>query len=388
MKIAFLLGGPDISGGTYVIFQHALKCLEMGNKVTVITNEKVTKERIKWHSEAHKLTFKNYKAVAKEQFDVVIATWYRTVYELPKIKAKSYLYFVQSIESRFYPEEYIKWLVDATYTLPLSIITEATWIKDYLKEHYGLDAILVKNGIRKDVYTKDGDRYNKKEGSFRVLVEGPVDIFYKNIPKTIELVRKSKADEIWLLTSSKIDKYAGVDRVFSNQPINECAKIYRSCDVIVKLSYVEGMFAPPLEMFHCGGTAIVYDVTGYDEYLKDGYNSLVVKTDDEEKVVEAINKLYDNRELLDNLKKNGYKTACKWPNWDTSSTEFYNAVKEYSKIKIDSHYLNCTINFNLNTFELLNKRPTATTFIKKFLKDKLPFIYKLYKRIRYGKGTD
>ena len=53
--------------------------------------------------------------------------------------------------------------------------------------------------------------------------------------------------------------------------------IYRSCDVIVKLSYVEGMFGPPLEMFHCGGTSIVYDVTGHDEYIVHGKNGLVAK---------------------------------------------------------------------------------------------------------------
>ena len=94
MKVLFLLGNPDIGGGTYVIYQHALKCLENGLDVTIVTDEVVTPERIKWHQGAEKLTFKNYKAVQNEMFDVVIATWWKTIYELPKIKAKSYIYFV------------------------------------------------------------------------------------------------------------------------------------------------------------------------------------------------------------------------------------------------------------------------------------------------------
>lgn len=65
-------------------------------------------------------------------------------------------------------------------------------------------------------------------------------------------------------------------------------EIYRSCDVIVKLSYIEGMFGPPLEMFHCGGTAIVYDVTGHDEYIVHEKNALVVKTDDDKQVINYI----------------------------------------------------------------------------------------------------
>ena len=71
----------------------------------------------------------------------------------------------------------------------------------------------------------------------------------KNVPKTIEICRESEADEIWLLTSSAVDTYEGVDRVFSRLPIEDTAKVYRSCDVLVKLSLVEGMFGPPLEMF-------------------------------------------------------------------------------------------------------------------------------------------
>jgi hypothetical protein len=55
------------------------------------------------------------------------------------------------------------------------------------------------------------------------------------------------------------------------------ASVYRSCDDILKLSLVESMFGPPLEMFHCGGTAIVYNVTGHDEYIVHGRNALVAE---------------------------------------------------------------------------------------------------------------
>ena len=106
-------------------------------------------------------------------------------------------------------------------------------------------------------------------------------------------------------------------------PPADCAKIYRSCDVIVKLSYVEGMFGPPLEMFHCGGTTIVYDVTGHDEYIEHEKNGLVVKTDDDDKVVEYINKLKDNPRYLNKLKKEALVTAKNWISWEESSLRFY-----------------------------------------------------------------
>ncbi len=70
-------------------------------------------------------------------------------------------------------------------------------------------------------------------------------------------------------------------------PVESTPVIYRSCDVLLKLSKVEGMFGPPLEMFHCGGTAITYDVTGSEEYLVSGRNSLVVPMDDEKAVADS-----------------------------------------------------------------------------------------------------
>ena len=218
--------------------------------------------------------------------------------------------------------------------MPMEIITEATWIKEYLEKNYLKHPILVHNGIRKDIYSLDGDVIKKRDPNrLRVLVEGPVDVDFKNVPKTIDLCRKSKADEIWLMTSSEVTKVKGVDRVFSRVPIWEAAKIYRSCDVIVKLSYVEGMFGPPLEMFHCGGTAITYDVTGHDEYIVNGVNGLVVHRDEDDKVVEYLNNLKDNPELLLQLKKGAIKTANEWIDWQESSDRFYNAVMSLSEPK-------------------------------------------------------
>ena len=384
MKVIFTLGSPAVGGGTNVIFEHATHMVDEGEEVYIITDRKVEASEYAWHASAHKLKWITYDDLGDMVFDVAIGTWWRTIYELYRIKAKQYIYFCQSIESKFYPDEEVglKMLVDLTYCLGLKVITEATWIKEHLEKNYGLDVILVKNGLKKDVFTLDGDTYDKCDG-LRVLVEGPVDVGFKNVPKTVRLVKESKATEIWLLTSSQIDDFDGVDRVFSKVPVKDCAKIYRSCDLIVKLSYVEGMFGPPLEMFHCGGTCIVYDVTGHDEYIKHDYNGYVVKTDDDEKVIEYINKLVDDKKELNRLKKNAIKTAKEWPSWEKSSAEFYEAVKELFKgTKMDNQTLEYKSKF---FFDIYVKYETKKVSTKKQLGDKfrkkLPKTYKVYYKI-------
>ncbi|MBC5992314.1 glycosyltransferase [Pontibacter cellulosilyticus] len=301
-------------------------------QVDIVPMFPATEENLSWHPEAKlNLNFKEFSDAAGEIYDLAILTWWKTVFEAYRINAIRYTYFVQSIESWFYPKDEVplRNLVDSTYIHNLPVITEANWIKNHLYYHYSASSWLVLNGIRKDIYTPYGDKIEKTNQShLRVLVEGPVNVDFKNVPKAIELCRKSLADEVWLLTSSEVDEYPGVDKVFSRVPINKTAEIYRSCDVIVKLSYVEGMFGPPLEMFHCGGTAIVYNVTGHDEYILNGVNGFVAKKDDEKKIIDYINLLKADTELLNHLKYEALKTALDWPGWSSSSLEFCLALQD------------------------------------------------------------
>ena len=338
MKIAFFIGLPDISGGSYAIYEHAIRMNRRGHSVSIITEDTVDPSRYSWHPEVLELEWTTLNSSATVHFDVAIATWWGSIFLLERLSADHYVYFVQSIESRFFeqedPENYRlreysirRDLCESTYFYSIPVITEAFWIQQYLEENYCSSVQLVRNGIRKDIYQQDGECVAPRSpGKLRVLVEGPVDVFYKNVKKTLDLCRQSDADEVWLLTPTQIDSYPGVDHVFSQVPIHLTPAIYRSCDVLVKLSYVEGMFGPPLEMFHCGGTSIVYDVTGNNEYIRHDENAFVVEKDDDAQVVYYLNLLKHNPEILGRLKAGAKNTADTWPDWEESSRLFENAL--------------------------------------------------------------
>jgi hypothetical protein len=98
----------------------------------------------------------------------------------------------------------------------------------------------------------------------------------------------------------------------------------------LKLSTVEGMFGPPLEMFHCGGTAITYDVTGHDEYIVHNTNALVAARGDENAVLSFLHRLRDEPQTLLRLKQGAVKTANMWPGWEESSSTFEGWLKTLS----------------------------------------------------------
>lgn len=339
-----------LSGGVIVIFEHAYYLtLKNHYEVFLIFDTQVTDEDISWFDRATTLNKISFEEARNIQFDVVIATFWKSCYEIAELQANSYLYFNQSVESKFYKDNPQKAaLAEATYLLGLPIITEATWINNYLNEHYNIDAELAKNGINKDVFFVQQEK--EKNHPFRVLVEGPLDVDFKNVNRTLEICKKSKADEIWLLTSTEVDQIQGVHQVFSKIPIHKVHEIYNSCDVLVKLSKVEGMFGPPLEMFHCGGTAITYNVSGFDEYMKHNYNALIADMDDEEKVLGYINFLKDHPEELERLKQNALVTAHEWPNWEKASRGFEQAIeKSLTKDQVTQEQLK----YKIKTIETL-----------------------------------
>ena len=326
---AILLYGLGISGGANVIFEHALYAVERGVDVTFITLQRIEQSDVSWHRGTEKFRYLTLDESAKETYDVAIATEWKSAFDIYMINADKYIYFVQSIESRFFKDknDLLAYIADNSYEIGFSYITEATWIKEYLKKKYNKDATLVLNGINKKLFCTAGKTIESREPEkVRFLIEGPVSNWLKNVPQTIKLCRDAGVEELWLVTSDEMDQYPGVDRVFSRVSFENMPEIYRSCDVLVKLSLVEGMFGPPLEMFHCGGTCIVYDIEGAEEYISDGYNSLVVKKDDENGVIDAIKLLKTDLSLLDKLKRGAVETAYEWNNWDESSSAFFQAV--------------------------------------------------------------
>lgn len=333
--VAFLIDSGELSGGTNVIFRHALHAIEQGWRVTFVSPRRIERSEVQWHAigkhyDHPNLQWLDFIGVIERHFDIAIATWWRTCYSLWKVSAERYVYFVQSIESRFYKrsEEATRYAVDATYDLPLGHVTEATWIRDYLERLHGRRAVLARNGIDKNIYVNDGPALAPRQpGKLRVLVEGAVDADFKNVPLSLRLARQAEVDELWLLTTSRVDRTLDVDRVISRVPPEETPAIYRSCDVLLKLSLVEGMFGPPLEMFHCGGSCVVYDVTGHDEYIRDGHNGFVVRTGDEAAIVERLRLMREDPLLLDTLKRNAIETAVAWPGWPDSSARFLEAVQ-------------------------------------------------------------
>jgi hypothetical protein len=100
-------------------------------------------------------------------------------------------------------------------------------------------------------------------------------------------------------------------------PMAEMRRIYSSCDILLKLSQVEGFFGPPMEMMACGGAVVVGRVSGHDEYVVDGVNALVVDIDRPDEAKAAVRRLIQDPDLRASLVQAGLQTARDW-RWEPS----------------------------------------------------------------------
>jgi len=191
-------------------------------------------------------------------------------------------------------------------------MTEAKWIKKWLKEKYDHEAELVPNGINTDIFYPDTPLEPKPKNKKRILLEGAINLPFKGMEEAFEVVQDLDC-EVWCVSyNGKPKPEWHCDRFFEKVPMDMMRRIYSSCDILLKLSRVEGFFGPPLEMMACGGVPIVAKVTGYDEYIKDGYNALVTEVSDIKKTRDILKELINNYQLYEKLKLNGKRTVRKF----------------------------------------------------------------------------
>ncbi len=316
-KIVYIIPGTGISGGIAIILQHANRLLERGHDVCIVTQD--CKTKLDWfpNNKVTIITENTKHKYLLENIDILIATGWSTVFSMKNIFAKRKVYFVQSDERRFFPDEKLKIKIHGTYLTNCEYMTEALWIQRWLKDEFGHDAYYVPNGIDEKIIYKTSSLVKKNEKDIRVLIEGPISVPFKAMDDAYNAIKDLDC-KIWIVSSDgRPKKRWRYDRFFEKVPYNEMKQIYSSCDIFLKMSRVEGFFGPPMEAMACGCAVVVSKCTGYDEYIENEKNALVVEMGDVEGAKKAVQMLIENPQMRDQLIKNGYRTVKQW-DWERS----------------------------------------------------------------------
>lgn len=339
MKIGFLVQDiVNISGGSNVILEYAAGLKDHGHEVVLITPEPVDLSGAAWHPRLSAMTVLPLQQASALEFDVVFATWWLTFFNLWRVKSRIYGYLNQSLESRFHSEPHYKLLNRLTYAFPVLFFTEARWIAEFIgKLQPDAPLLYIQNGLSRQHFPPVAVP-PVRAGRLRVLVEGPWPVDFKNVPDTFAILEEaSKRVDFevgWLASNAGGARPTVGGRpveLFERLPIDRVRYVLQQYDVMIKLSRVEGMFGPPLEMFSQGGTAITYPVTGHDEYMVHGRNSLVVEPYNRGQIPQYLQLLQRSPELLHALRLGALKTAREYPDWPECCAKLHSELERLER---------------------------------------------------------
>ncbi len=343
MRIAFLLPKIQLAGGVYVVLEHAKRLVDRhGFDVAIIvTRDRDVQHR---HGNLDGIRCIGIDDTASMSFDIAIATWWETVYSLPRVETGRHVQFIQSMEDRFYPPEELvsRRRAGAAQSFPISSITEARWIADQLhtlQPHTPL--FYVRNGVDKEVFSLHAPAPTSSREPLRIVIEGAPDVWFKGVPDALAATNQMRERRhVTVVTGVSLPSdhlQTLADRVESRLTQHEMAQLLRESHVLLKLSRVEGMAGPPLEAFHMGATAVLTPVTGHDEYAVHGWNCQLVGFDDIPGTARTLDLLARDRRLLHYLRFNAVATARAWPSWAQSTSMFAAALQKIASAPPPAH---------------------------------------------------
>jgi len=326
--IGFVLPSLKISGGIYVVLEHASFLQDSGYDVDLlIPKTNLTLFEFKGHK-FNSISLDN--AIIEAQYDILVATLYSTVHiVLNYSKSKRKLYLVQGYETDFFSYGNInRYEAEKTYSIPFGMeyITISKWCEAWLRKKYGQKSMFAPNGIDLNSIMEHKRELNKTK--IRILIEGSNLFPKKNIDESFRIVEKLDKSkyEIWYMSyNGEPKKWYRVDKFLSKIPYEKVSNVYEQCDILIKSSYLESFSYPPLEMMATGGFCIVAPNNGNIEYLKDEENCLFYKLSDIDSAIQQIERLISDVQLQNRLYINGLNTAKKrdWKNFKNQILSLY-----------------------------------------------------------------
>lgn len=310
-NITILVYNTRLSGGNKIILEISTRLRRRGYDVQLLTLFGDQPEWFKHDSQIKRLTPK----MLFLKHDILIGTFWPTIFFVFMMRANRKYLFVQAWEEDFYNNLLLKIVVRLAFRLPLDKIVTSKFLEQRILKH-GPKNI--------DVYRINGCAINipqlahKKVGKRKVNTVKILSVvswyqWYKGLDlleKVVLELKKEHKNYKFTLVSCENKSYSSLfDRFISNPSLKKITEIYQNSDILLSTSRSEGFFLPGLEAMACGCIFITTNSGGVMEYVKPTYNAVVVDNISQLWKKDIIEKLWQNKILINKLIHNGHKTV-------------------------------------------------------------------------------
>ena len=310
-----------------------------------------------------------------------IATYWTTSYAAVLSAKGIPIYFAQHFEEIFYQDTHenlmVRNLCRGSYTLPIKIICNSSWLSNLLKENLNIKTEFSNNAIDINDFNI-APKLSKTDDIFRVITFTRPEP-WKGFQDAFIAIKKF-ASEIDLPIEWNVFGYKPKNwDLFTDIPKNlnlkfhsglsfkELSLLYAQCDVAYCPSWFESFPLPPLEAM-ASGTAVITTRYGTEDYCFNELNSLVINPRNFDEAKNALIRLFYNEDLRNKLAISGRKTAegFSWENAVKKRLEIISSITKedinkiiepkinfdiYSKLLNYDHKFSEELLFNVDTNE-------------------------------------
>ncbi|MEO5949930.1 MAG: glycosyltransferase family 4 protein [Candidatus Saccharimonadales bacterium] len=318
MYIVYLAYMPlQIVGGNRVIFEQVRELSKRKHRVEIWSEHCSGRSVFEPN-----VSIKKYNQAELDIPDVVIACdpgFIKPIKEFRKT-GTSYLLlqhdFEWIIEQSRIPNgiEIFDELKNDVLTAGINILTVSKWLTSKIAEQFELKPTLISNSVDTSLFKPSSPLINNLDGSILAIYD-PQE--WKNFTYTTDIIARLKFNHPRLkfmtisatLPSVEDVNLSYVDTWFINPRQDDLAKIYSSADIFLSTSLKEGFSLPGLEALACATSLVTTDNGGNRDYVKDGYNCVILDQFDIEGSVKKMEELLDNHAVKKLLIKNGLDTV-------------------------------------------------------------------------------
>ncbi len=337
LKITYVMTWTEVCGGTKIILEHANRLVKLGHEVNLISHF----QKPVWFPLDEKINFIQvpWEKILCESIpkcDIIIATYWREIYECVQQKIAPVVYFEQGdfhlfdlkqLDNRTF--EYInKQLKTVKF-----IYTVSSFAKEKLKEIYNVESKVIPNAVDNNIFYYEP---HKKNENTNITIIGAEQAEFKRINNILEAIKiiKSKGYKINLNWITPTEPINPVGNVIVNPKQIIIGNTLRNTDIYICASIYESFCLPVLEAMTCGAAVITTNNGGNMDFVENGKNALVVKKDDINDLVKKIEQLLKDTNLRETIANNASKINEKF-SWNMTMQEidkYYKEILNYDVI--------------------------------------------------------
>jgi glycosyltransferase involved in cell wall biosynthesis len=313
MKIAFVEPHLKLYGGIRRILELANRLRRMGEDVAVYHPKGTPCEWMKCEAKVCALS-----KLKTERFDAVIFNNPPDYKHVRRAKAALKVFYILGLYDKdklkkfnpkiFWPIKGRMLALKRALQMPFLMISNATWMQQYLKQHLGIESELLIGGINRDVfYPADGGR---DPDVFKIVACGDPREFKgtRTVIDAVALLQKEFSNIV-------LDFYHG-----KNIPQERMAETYGSADIFLDATWDtgSGWNNPVCEAMACRVPVVCTDIGGVQDFAYHRRTALVVPPQDSERMAEAAAELIRSERLRVTLGQNAYDHVLRF-DWDDAA---------------------------------------------------------------------